>query len=112
MAEHTNFGRFAKAALERNYKLKRNDIESDARLTKWGMTFTTKSFEIGEIGHFCIMRLKAFGGIMKMETVVFSPTGVDAPLMNLDWVRVLQPDGTGVHRHLLRAAFRGARLRQ
>ena len=89
MAEHTNFGRFAKAALERNWKLKRNDIGPDARLAKWGMTFTTKSYEIGEIGHFCIMRLKALGGMMKMETVIFAPTGADAPLMNLDWVKVL-----------------------
>ena len=88
MAEHTNLGRFTKAALGRNYKLTRNDIGEDARLSKLGMVFTTKSYDVRDIGHFCIMRLKAFGGMMKMETVILAPTGVDAPLMNVDWVSV------------------------
>ena len=52
------------------------------------MVFTTKSYDVRDIGHFCIMRLKAFGGMMKMETVILAPTGVDAPLMNVDWVNV------------------------
>ena len=88
MAEHTNLGRFTKAALGRNYKLTRNEIGEDARLSKLGMVFTTKSYDVRDIGHFCIMRLKAFGGMMKMETVILAPTGVDAPLMNVDWVSV------------------------
>lgn len=88
MAEHTNLGRFTKAALGRKYKLTRNEIGEDARLSKLGMVFTTKSYDVRDIGHFCIMRLKAFGGMMKMETVILAPTGVDAPLMNVDWVNV------------------------
>ena len=88
MAEHTNLGRFTKAALGRSYKLTRNEIGEDARLSKLGMVFTTKSYDVRDIGHFCIMRLKAFGGMMKMETVILAPTGVDAPLMNVDWVSV------------------------
>lgn len=88
MAEHTNLGRFTKAALGRNHKVTKNEIGEDARLSKLGMVFTTKSYEVSELGHFCIMRLKAFGGMMKMETVVLAPTRVDAPLMNVDWVSV------------------------
>ena len=87
MAEHTNLGRFTKAALGRNCKIIRNEIGGDARLSKFGMTFTTKSYEVSGMGHFCIMRMKAFGGIMKMETVIVAPDSMDAPLMNVDWVR-------------------------
>ena len=86
--KHTNLGRFAKAALERNFKLTRNDIGDDARLSKLGMTFATRSYEVSDMGHFCIMRMKAFGGMMKMETVILAPSCVDAPLMNVDWVSV------------------------
>ena len=84
--KHTNLGRFAKAALERSFKLTRNDIGDDARLSKFGMTFATRSYEAADMGHFCIMRMKAFGGLMKMETVIFVPSCADAPLMNVDWV--------------------------
>ena len=87
MTEHTNLGRFTKAALGRNHEITKNEIGGDARLSKFGMTFTTKSYEISDMGHFCIMRMKAFGGIMKMETVIVAPECMDAPLMNVDWVR-------------------------
>ena len=84
--KHTNLGRFAKAALERSFKLTKNDIGDDARLSRFGMTFATRSYEAADMGHFCIMRMKAFGGLMKMETVIFAPSCADAPLMNVDWV--------------------------
>ena len=87
MTEHTNLGRFTKAAIGRNHEVTKNEIGGDARLSKFGMTFTTKSYEISDMGHFCIMRMKAFGGIMKMETVIVAPECMDAPLMNVDWVR-------------------------
>ena len=74
--KHTNLGRFAKAALERSFKLTKNDIGDDARLSKFGMTFATRSYEAADMGHFCIMRMKAFGGLMKMETVIFAPSFV------------------------------------
>ena len=84
-----NLGGFTKSVLAEKYRIKRNEIGEDARLTKFGMVFTTRSYEIKGTGHLCIMRMKAFGGIMKMETVVIAPYGMDAPLMNVDWVGVL-----------------------
>lgn len=86
MAKHTNLSSFVIAALERNFAVRKNDIGKDARLARFGMEFRTKSFEVEGIGHLCTMRMKAFGGLMKMETVVIAPTGVDAPLFNVDWV--------------------------
>ena len=32
------------------------------------------------------MRMNAFMGLMKMETIVIAPTKVDMPLFNVDWV--------------------------
>ena len=89
MAKHMNLGGFTKSVLAEKYRIKRNEIGEDARLTKFGMVFTTRSYEVKGAGHLCIMRMKAFGGIMKMETVVIAPYGMDAPLMNVDWVGVL-----------------------
>ena len=50
------------------------------------MTFDTKSCEIKGVGHLCVMRMNAFMGLMKMETIVIAPTKVDMPLFNVDWV--------------------------
>ena len=74
-------------ALGRNHVVKQNDLGSDARLSKRGMTFTTESWEILGVGHLCVMQMSAFFGLMRMETVVVSPTDVDFPLFNMDWVK-------------------------
>ena len=63
------------------------DLGADARLAKKGFTFETESYEIAELGHLCIMRMKAMLGLMRMETVVLSVTHRDAPLINLDYVK-------------------------
>ena len=75
------------AALESNHELRQEDLGQDARLSAKGMTFETEGWEIVGIGHLCVMRMNAFLGLMRMETAVIAPTGVDAPLFNLDWVR-------------------------
>ena len=73
--------------LEKQYTLKKEDLGADARLSKKGMVFETEAYEIPDLGHFCILRMNAFLGLMKMETAVLSVTGKDVPLLNLDWVR-------------------------
>ena len=74
------------AALEQTYELQQEDLGADARLSAKGMTFTTESWSIPNVGHLCVMRMNAFFGLMRMETVIIAPTNVDAPLFNLDWV--------------------------
>ena len=73
--------------LEKQYALKKEDLGADARLSAKGMVFETESYEIPDLGHFCILRMNAFLGLMKMETAVLAVTGKDVPLLNLDWVR-------------------------
>ena len=85
--KETGFCEFALYALEQNFALTREDLGADARMLAKGVTFATEAWEIEGIGHLCIMKMKAFFGLMRMETVVISPTHVDMPLINIDWVK-------------------------
>ncbi len=74
------------AALERNFAMEQEKLGADACLSAKGMTFETERWKILGVGNLCVMRMKAFLGLMRMETVIIAPTDVDAPLFNLDWV--------------------------
>lgn len=87
MAKTQSLGEMVRGALERRYTLRREELGADARLAKSGMAFETESYEIPELGHFCLLRMNAFFGLMKMETAVLAVTEKDVPLLNLDWVR-------------------------
>lgn len=86
MARRTELRTSVLVALEQHYTLHQEDLGDDARLSKKGFAFETQSWEIQGVGHLCAMQMKAFLGLMRMETVVIAPTQVDAPLFNLDWV--------------------------
>jgi hypothetical protein len=86
MSKHIDLVQYATAALGQYFELIPGNIGADAHLSKRGMTFDTKSCEIKGVGHLCVMRMNAFMGLMKMETIVIAPTKVDMPLFNVDWV--------------------------
>ena len=87
MSSTQGLGDMVRTRLEKQYALKKEDLGADARLSAKGMVFETESYEIPDLGHFCILRMNAFLGLMKMETAVLAVTGKDVPLLNLDWVR-------------------------
>ena len=87
MSRHLDLGQYSTTALGRYFELVPKDLGQDARRSKRGMTFETKSWEIKDIGHLCVMRMNAFLGLMKMETIVIAPTHADLPLFNVDWVK-------------------------
>ena len=87
MSSTQGLGDMVRTLLEKQYALKKEELGADARLSKKGMVFETEAYEIPDLGHFCILRMNAFLGLMKMETAVLSVTGKDVPLLNLDWVR-------------------------
>ena len=87
MSRTQGLGDMVRTLLEKQYALKKEELGADARLSKKGMVFETEAYEIPDLGHFCILRMNAFLGLMKMETAVLSVTGKDVPLLNLDWVR-------------------------
>ena len=81
-----------KELLSQSYTLEPTDLGSDARLAKKGFTFETEAYEIRELGHLCIMRMKAMFGLMKMETTVLSVTCRDMPLINFDRIIALEEE--------------------
>lgn len=87
MSRHTDLGQYTITALRRYFDLVPKDLGADAHRSKRGMTFDTKSWEIPGAGHLCVMRMNAFLGLMKMETVVIAPFEADLPLFNADWVK-------------------------
>ena len=86
MSKHMDIGQYTVTALKRYFDLVPTDLGADAHLSKRGMTFDTKSWEIKGAGHLCVMRMNAFLGLMKMETIVIAPFEADLPLFNADWV--------------------------
>ncbi len=89
MKEFDKIGSYVLDRLGEKYEVKPLDIGSDAQLSKKGMHFFTRSYEIKDLGHLCIMTMNAMMGLMKMETVVLSVTGKDAPLANFDWIKAM-----------------------
>ena len=87
MSSTQGLGDMVRTLLAQQYTLKKEELGADARLAKKGMVFETEAYEIPDLGHFCILRMNAFLGLMKMETAVLAVTGKDLPLLNLDWVR-------------------------
>ncbi len=86
MSKHLDLGKTVKTILEQELRLEKEELGPDALLQKSGMRFETEAYVIPEIGHLCILRMNAFLGLMKMETVSLAVTGRDLPLFNLDWV--------------------------
>ena len=86
MSKHIDLGQYTVDSLGRYFDLVPEDLGADARLSKRGMTFETKSWEIRGIGHLCVLRRNAVFGLMKMETIVIAPFEADLPLYNADWV--------------------------
>ena len=87
MSKHIDLGQYTVDSLGRYFDLVPKNLGADARLSKRGMTFETKSWEIRGIGHLCVLRMNAFFGLMKMETIVIAPFEADLPLYNADWVK-------------------------
>ena len=81
-------GSLALAAFSHLYSLEKKDLGSLGILKKNGMTFSTEVWRVGDVGQLCVMSGRARFGIMRMETAIFSPSNVDAPLFNVDWMSV------------------------
>ncbi|MCR5824651.1 MAG: hypothetical protein K6G60_09510 [Lachnospiraceae bacterium] len=87
--KYQSLGEMVLERLEKDHKVERNDIGTDALLKKSGFKFTTETYEIENIGHLCILRMSGMLGLMHMETVVLSTVYKDSPLINLDRVMVM-----------------------
>ncbi len=68
------------------FSLRPVEIGGFASLSGRGMHFHTRVYDAAGAGRLCLMEMRAFGGLMKMESAVFSPTELDGPLFSCDAV--------------------------
>lgn len=87
MSSFPDMGHWLLGQLEEAFPVEREEIGADARLKKGLFAFETETYRVGGVGHYCILRMRAMFGLMKMETLVLSPLEKDLPLLNLDRVR-------------------------
>ena len=57
-----------------------------------GMNFTIRAFRAQGLGHVSLMQAKGFFGLMKMDTLIITPTAVDLPLLSYDRVLAMGND--------------------
>lgn len=105
MRNEHKIGSLIRSRLSQAYDLKPLDLGADARLSKKGFTFETEAYEISQLGHLCVMRMKAMLGLMRMETVVLSVTHKDMPLINLDYVKAFGKETELVELYDTQLAF-------
>ncbi len=74
------------------FPLREGDPGEFAVIRGRGMTFRVRVFDAPGAGGLCLMEMRAFGGLMKMETAVFSPTGRDGPLFSTDLIEAAGKD--------------------
>lgn len=86
MGTHISLDKLAVRLLENHFTLTKRDIGNDAAMKRKGFKFVTNVYDIEGIGHVCTMKMKAFGGVVKMETVIICPDTKDVPLFNMDWI--------------------------
>lgn len=49
-----------------------------------GLTFNAEGYELKDLGHLSIMEAKGMFGLMKMKSIIISPTFVDMPILSID----------------------------
>ncbi len=86
MGTHISLDKLAVRLLENHFTLTKKDIGFDAVMKRKGFKFVTSVYDIEGIGHLCTIGMKAFGGVVKMQTVVICADNKDVPLFNMDWI--------------------------
>jgi hypothetical protein len=57
-----------------------------------GLRFSIRSYLVPNLGHVSVMEAKGFFGLMKMDTIIITPTAVDMPLLSYDRVLAMGND--------------------
>ena len=78
--------------LEAQYTLRELDVTDLATLKANGMTFTVRAFHAEGLGHVSVMRAKGFFGLMRMDTLMITPTERDLPLYSYDRIYAMGND--------------------
>lgn len=78
--------------LEKTYPLKELGAGEYARQKISGMTFHIRRFRADGLGYVSVMTASGFFGLMKMDTLIITPTDVDMPLLSYDRVHAMGND--------------------
>lgn len=70
----------------------KRDVSPWEVIHKGAIKFDIEAYEIAGTGYLSVIRMNAMLGLMKMDTVVFTPALKDAPLFSYDMIRVLGND--------------------
>ena len=84
-----NIGQIVLDNFRKNFEITENDIGSDAVLKKSMMKFVTRTYDIKDYGHLCVMNMEGMLGLMKMETVILVPFDKDVPLVDFDYISAM-----------------------
>lgn len=68
------------------------DVGGYAKIRKNGMTFRIHAYEAAGLGRFSSVSMTAMLGLMKMETVVFTPLTRKMPLLSFDRIKAMGND--------------------
>ena len=74
------------------FPLHLQDPEEVRHMKVSGMHFAIRSFRVKGLGHVSVMEAKGFFGLMKMDTLIITPTDVDMPLLSYDRVNAMGND--------------------
>ena len=89
MGKHRELDLIMLRRLAAAFEITQEDVGRDAHMSKNGMTFEVQSYTVKDVGHLCVLRMKAMMGLMKMETCVLSSFCRDVPLFNIDWISAM-----------------------
>lgn len=78
--------------LEETYPMIAADPGEYGKMKVSGMTFRIRSFEAQGLGHVSAMEASGFFGLMKMDTLIITPTQVDLPLFAYDRAKAMGKD--------------------
>lgn len=78
--------------LAEKYGFSLQDPDQSSKMKVSGMTFHIRTFTASGLGHVSEMTASGFFGLMKMDTLIITPTEVDMPLFSYDRVLAMGND--------------------
>ncbi len=80
------------ALLKEKYELTELEVGEFSTLKASGMKFTVSAYHAKGLGHVSVMQAKGFFGLMKMDTLMITPTDLDLPLYSYDRIYAMGND--------------------
>ena len=78
--------------IEKNYELVEIPTNEFTNLKVSGMKFEIKAYDVLGLGRVSLMKAKGFFGLMKMDTLMITPTDKDLPLLSYDRINAMGND--------------------